>query len=76
MVISKACGINPLKIIKFIINFYQDYLSLNHGLLAFFAPGGACRYEPSCSEYSKRVIIKYGVAKGGWLAIKRIGSCR
>ncbi len=34
-----------------------------------------CRFYPTCSEYTKQVIIKYGIAKGGWLGIKRICKC-
>ncbi|MGY6741126.1 MAG: membrane protein insertion efficiency factor YidD [Cecembia sp.] len=35
----------------------------------------ACRYTPTCSHYTKEAILKHGVIKGGWLAIKRITSC-
>jgi putative membrane protein insertion efficiency factor len=34
-----------------------------------------CRFEPTCSEYTKQAIIKYGALKGSWLGIKRIGRC-
>ena len=34
-----------------------------------------CRYEPTCSHYSKLALEKYGILKGGKLAIKRIFSC-
>jgi putative membrane protein insertion efficiency factor len=34
-----------------------------------------CRFFPSCSEYSYQAIEKYGLLKGGWLAVKRIGRC-
>lgn len=34
-----------------------------------------CRFEPTCSEYTKQAIIKYGAIKGGWLGIKRICRC-
>ena len=34
-----------------------------------------CRFIPSCSEYSYQAIEKYGLFKGGWLAIKRITRC-
>jgi putative membrane protein insertion efficiency factor len=37
--------------------------------------GSNCRYYPSCSEYASQAIARYGVAKGGWLALKRIGRC-
>ena len=34
-----------------------------------------CRYTPTCSEYSLQAIQKYGPFKGGWLTLKRMGSC-
>ena len=37
--------------------------------------GNNCRYLPTCSEYTKESIIKYGVAKGFWLGLKRIAKC-
>jgi len=43
--------------------------------LRFLFGGGGCRYSPTCSEYSVEVIEKYGIMKGGVLAIKRIASC-
>lgn len=35
-----------------------------------------CRYEPSCSRYSYEAIYRYGVLKGGWLAVRRLSRCR
>jgi uncharacterized protein len=37
--------------------------------------GNSCRFYPTCSEYAKTAIDKYGAAHGGWLAIKRILRC-
>jgi hypothetical protein len=34
-----------------------------------------CRYTPTCSQYAIEALQKHGLLKGGWLAIKRIGSC-
>ncbi|WP_317897016.1 membrane protein insertion efficiency factor YidD [Aurantibacillus circumpalustris] len=35
----------------------------------------ACRYTPSCSQYSIEAINKYGAIKGSWLGLKRILRC-
>jgi len=35
----------------------------------------SCRFFPSCSEYAKLAITKYGFFKGMCLALKRIGFC-
>ncbi len=34
-----------------------------------------CRYVPSCSEYGYEAIAKYGILKGGGLAVWRILRC-
>ena len=36
----------------------------------------SCRFTPSCSHYSQEAVEKYGVVKGIWLGIKRLGRCR
>jgi putative membrane protein insertion efficiency factor len=35
----------------------------------------SCRYYPTCSAYALEAIEKYGAAKGGALAVKRILRC-
>lgn len=34
-----------------------------------------CRYVPTCSQYAIEAVQKYGAAKGGYLAAKRICRC-
>jgi len=34
-----------------------------------------CRFQPTCSQYSKEALEKHGLLKGGKLALKRILSC-
>ncbi|MDR1793373.1 MAG: membrane protein insertion efficiency factor YidD [Bacteroidales bacterium] len=35
----------------------------------------SCRFVPTCSQYAKEAVKKYGAFKGGYLALKRILSC-
>lgn len=37
--------------------------------------GQHCRYTPTCSEYAVVALRRHGALRGGWLALKRIGSC-
>ncbi|MFC1911359.1 membrane protein insertion efficiency factor YidD [Chloroflexota bacterium] len=34
-----------------------------------------CRFQPTCSHYAVEAIKRYGLARGGWLAAKRIVRC-
>ena len=34
-----------------------------------------CRFIPTCSQYAREAIEKYGAAKGSWLAFKRFMRC-
>ena len=35
----------------------------------------SCRFKPTCSHYSCEAIERYGLIKGGWLTVRRIGRC-
>ena len=67
----------PRKLLLAAIGFYQKYLSLDTGLprRLGLSRGGVCGFYPTCSEYSKEAIEKYGVFKGLWLSLKRIAHC-
>jgi putative membrane protein insertion efficiency factor len=54
-------------LILFLIRGYQRLLS---PLL-----GPRCRFYPSCSQYTRVAIERFGVLRGGWLGLRRILRC-
>ncbi len=58
------------KLFIFLIHIYKKYIS---PICANF--GVHCKYYPTCSEYTRQAIEKYGIFKGGILGIKRICKC-
>ncbi|HEY0760300.1 MAG TPA: membrane protein insertion efficiency factor YidD [Acidisarcina sp.] len=36
---------------------------------------GACRFQPSCSEYATIALAQHGLVRGGWLALRRLLRC-
>lgn len=35
----------------------------------------ACRFSPTCSEYARLALLKYGLARGTFLAAGRLLRC-
>jgi hypothetical protein len=35
----------------------------------------ACRFHPTCSQYAWEAVHRYGVARGLWLATRRLLRC-
>jgi putative membrane protein insertion efficiency factor len=63
------------RILISLITLYQRTLSPDHGPLKSRYPHGVCRFHPTCSEYTKQAIDRFGALRGSWLGIKRIARC-
>jgi uncharacterized protein len=59
--------LRPRNLIVGLIRIYQKLVSPGIGT--------NCRYQPTCSSYSAEAIQRFGVLRGGWLGLKRIGRC-
>lgn len=35
----------------------------------------SCRFSPTCSAYAQTAIRRFGVMRGGWLALRRLVRC-
>ncbi len=55
------------KLLLWLIGFYRRSIS------PLTPP--SCRFRPTCSQYAYEAINKYGVWKGGALALRRIVRC-
>jgi len=55
------------KIFVLPIRLYQRFLSP-------FLPK-RCRFYPSCSQYALEAILRYGIFRGSFLALRRLLRC-
>jgi putative component of membrane protein insertase Oxa1/YidC/SpoIIIJ protein YidD len=53
-----------------LVEFYQADISPQ--LRSYIA----CRYEPTCSEYSKQAVERFGILEGLALSWRRLNSCQ
>ena len=58
-----------------LITLYQRTLSPDTGVFSVLFPYGCCRYYPTCSEYTRRAIVKYGVIRGSAHGAARLVRC-
>ena len=65
--LKPALGFSPAAPIVALLRFYKAFLSP-------FLPS-ACRFYPSCSEYMREAVEKYGPVRGVWLGLRRLLRC-
>ncbi|HEV8375051.1 MAG TPA: membrane protein insertion efficiency factor YidD [Candidatus Polarisedimenticolia bacterium] len=57
----------PRALVTLALRFHQRILS------PLLPP--ACRFAPTCSEYARQAIERYGLRRGSWLAVRRVARC-
>lgn len=62
--LSEAAARAALKV----LSFYQRSISP--------AFGRRCRYLPTCSEYARLAVVRFGAARGAALALRRLLRCQ
>jgi len=62
------------RILLFLIKIYRNIGSVL--LKNILGVSGFCRFSPTCSEYARLSVQKYGAVKGFVLFIKRLIKCQ
>lgn len=57
----------PTRAVVTLITAYQKMVSPSLG--------ANCRYRPTCSSYANEAVQRFGVVRGGWLAMRRLARC-
>lgn len=60
-------SLRPRGLAVSLIRIYQKLVSPRLGV--------NCRYQPTCSTYMAEAIGRFGVVRGVWLGVRRIGRC-
>ncbi len=63
------------KLFLWIIRWYQKYLSMDTGIPHRLFGTQACRFSPTCSQYTYEATERYGIIRGLILGAQRILRC-
>jgi putative membrane protein insertion efficiency factor len=56
-----------MQLLLTILRFYKRWISP-------MLPS-ACRFEPTCSEYTMEAVERHGALRGTWMGIRRLLRC-
>lgn len=70
--VPRALALVPRGLAVLLVRAYQRGLS---PLLAVLFRSSGCRFQPTCSEYAAEAISRFGVLRGGLMALRRLGRC-
>jgi putative membrane protein insertion efficiency factor len=64
------------KLVLKLIKIYQkSWFFRSPALKILFLSDSACRFSPTCSQYTYEAISKYGIIQGGFMGLRRILRC-
>ena len=63
---EKLAGEPLISVLIAFIRLYQRYSRLTPPV---------CRFRPTCSEYALAALEAHGLARGLWLAVRRLSKC-
>jgi len=55
---------------KVVVGLLRAYKTVVSPLLP-----SACRFHPTCSEYMREAVERYGAVRGIWMGLKRLCRC-
>ncbi len=64
-----------IRLLILLIKIYQKIFSFDHGYLKILKPNGACRFYPTCSQYTIEALNKKGLFKGIIASFNRLRRC-
>lgn len=59
--------LRPRSLMVGVIRIYQKLVSPRLGV--------NCRFRPTCSQYTAEAVARFGVLRGCWLGLRRLGRC-
>lgn len=57
----------PVRVLIFLVELYR------HTISPLRLP--TCRFTPTCSQYAVDALTEYGLIRGSWLTLIRLGKC-
>lgn len=62
-------------VLSLIRAYQKSFLFRSPILKMLFLSDAACRFQPTCSEYTYQAIERYGIIRGSVLGLRRIAKC-
>lgn len=58
------------RLVRLLVSIIETY---RHMISPLRPP--SCRFTPTCSQYAVDALTRFGVMRGGWLTLLRLGKC-